>query len=457
MRYLPHTREEVQRMLQVIGVSSIDALFEPIPTEARLDRPLAVPPALAEPELMRLMQELALENRGVGLLSFLGAGLYAHHIPPAVDQLLLRSEFYTAYTPYQPEVAQGTLQAIWEFQTIVSELFGLPLANASMYDGATAAAEAAQMARRLTRRDTVLVSECVHPEYRETIGTYVSGQGDGTAVFVPVGSDGAFDTQRLLERVDDRTAVCVVGYPSFFGTVKDLAPLARALHERGALLVTSTSEPYALGVVESPGAQGADVATGEGQPLATPPNFGGPGVGLFACRDDRKYLQQLPGRICGETIDKHGKRGFVLTLSTREQHIRRERATSNICTNQGLIALALTIRSSMLGKVGLQQVARACLSKARYLAEAIAALDGYSLAFDAPFFNEFAVRVEGGSAAAVHRALVDGGIVAGLDLGRISAVAGEPRSELLLLAVTERHRRQDLDRLVEALAKAPRR
>jgi glycine dehydrogenase subunit 1 len=400
---------------------------------------------------MKLMQELAAENSGTTLLSFLGAGLYAHHIPPAVDQLLLRSEFYTAYTPYQPEVAQGTLQAIWEFQTIVSELYGLPLANASMYDGATAAAEAAQMARRLTRRDTVLVSECVHPEYRETIATYVGGQGEGSAVSVAAGQDGGFDPAALLARVDDGVAACVVGYPGFFGTVKDVAPLAAALHERGALLITSTCEPYSLGVLEPPGALGADIATGEGQPLATTPNFGGPGVGLFACRDDRKYLQQLPGRICGETVDKHGKRGFVLTLATREQHIRRERATSNICTNQGLIALSLTIRASMLGKVGLERVARACLSKAHYLARAIAALDGYTLAFDAPFFNEFAVRVERGSAAAVHKALVAQGIIAGLDLGRIARVAGEPRADLLLLAVTEKHTRAELDRLVAAL------
>jgi glycine dehydrogenase subunit 1 len=454
MRYLPHTRDEVKEMLEAIGVASIDELFEPVPVEARLERPLAVPPPMAEPELMTLMQELAAENRGTTLTSFLGAGLYAHHIPPAVDQLLLRSEFYTAYTPYQPEVAQGTLQAIWEFQTIVSELFGLPLANASMYDGATAAAEAAQMARRLTRRDTVLVSECVHPEYRQTIATYASGQGDGRVVPVAIGADGGFDEAALLARVDDNVAACVVGHPGFFGAVKDLAALATAVHERGALLVSSTCEPYALGAVEPPGALGADIATGEGQPLATTPNFGGPGVGLFACRDDRKYLQQLPGRICGETVDKHGKRGFVLTLSTREQHIRRERATSNICTNQGLIALSLTIRASMLGKVGLERTARACLCKAHYLARAIDALDGYALAFDAPFFNEFAIRVERGTAARVHAALIEQGILAGLDLGRIAAVEREPRADLLLLAVTEKHTRRDLDRLVAALEQA---
>jgi glycine dehydrogenase subunit 1 len=461
MRYLPHTPEEVEQMLGVIGVSSMDALFDPIPKEARFERALSVPPPMAEPELMALLQGLAAENHGTTLSSFLGAGLYAHHIPPAVDQLLLRSEFYTAYTPYQPEVAQGTLQAIWEFQTIVSELFGLPLANASMYDGATAAAEGVQMARRLTRRNTVLVSECVHPEYRGTIATYVGGQDDGRAVTVGIGKDGGFDETGLLAQLDDDVAACVVGYPSFFGTVKDLTPLARALQARGALLVTSTTEPYALGALEPPGALGADIATGEGQALATTPNFGGPGVGLFACRDERKYLQQLPGRICGETVDKNGKRGFVLTLSTREQHIRRERATSNICTNQGLIALSLTIRTSMLGKVGFQQTARACHSKARYLAQAIAGLDGYALAFDAPFFNEFAVRVvggpgTGGAAARVHARLIEEGFIAGLDLGRLRAVTGAPRSDLLLLAVTEKHTKKELDRLVAALGKVQR-
>jgi glycine dehydrogenase subunit 1 len=454
MRYLPHTEAEVAEMLSVIGVPTVDALFDSLPKSARLERPLSIADPLSEPELMKLMQALAAENRGCSLLSFLGAGLYAHHIPPAVDQLLLRSEFYTAYTPYQPEVAQGTLQAIWEFQTIVSELFGLPLSNASMYDGATAAAEAAQMARRLTRRDRVLVSECVHPEYRATIVTYLSELPADHVVQVPIGKAGAFDEQTLLDQVDDATAACIIGYPSFFGSVADPTRLARELHERGVLLVTSTTEPYALGVLEPPGTLGADIATGEGQPLATAPNFGGPGVGLFACRDDRKYLQQLPGRIAGETVDKHGKRGFVLTLATREQHIRRERATSNICTNQGLIALALTIRTSMLGRVGLQKTAEACLAKAHYLSSRLAALDGYSLAYDAPFFNEFAVRVRGGSAAKVHAALEQCGILAGLDLSRCPTPCGTRPDDLLLLAVTESHTKDDLDRLVAALDEA---
>jgi glycine dehydrogenase subunit 1 len=449
MRYLPHTREEIAEMLRVVGKASIDELFETIPKPARFRGKLDVAPALDEASLMSHLGELSRRNQGATFLSFLGAGMYAHHVPPAVDQLLLRSEFYTAYTPYQPEVAQGTLQVIWEFQTIVSELFGLPLANASLYDGASAAAEAALMARRLTKRDKILVSGCVHPEYERTIGTYLSGSADAITK-LPVGKDGAADPGALAGALDDGVAALVVGYPSFFGPLGNLKPLAEQVHARGALLVAACSEPYALAVAEAPGVLGADIACGEGQPIACPPQFGGPGVGLFACRDDRRYLQQLPGRVCGETVDSNGERGFVLTLSTREQHIRRERATSNICTNQGLLALALTIRMSLLGKSGFVETARQCLAKAAYLRSGILALDGYQAAFTpAPFFNEFAVRVRGGNAARVCQKLEQEGILAGLDLGRVEARL----QDLLLVSVTERHRRADLDRLVDALGR----
>jgi glycine dehydrogenase subunit 1 len=448
MRYLPHTEEEIRAMLAAIGKASVDDLFTSIPKEVRFEGDLAVPPALDEPTLMAHLTALAEKNRGAAMLSFLGAGAYAHHIPPAVDQLLLRSEFYTAYTPYQPEVAQGTLQAIWEFQTIVSELFGLPLANASMYDGASATAEAAQMARRLTKRDRVLVSRCVHPDYRKVTETYLGGPGGGQYVEVPVGPDGTADSKAIEAALSDDTACVVIGYPSFYGGLPDGAEIARLAHARGALLVTACSEPYVLSVAESPGAFGADIAAGEGQPMACPPNFGGPGVGLFACRDDRQYLQQLPGRLCGATVDGSGQRGFVLTLSTREQHIRRERATSNICTNQGLLALSLTIRMSMLGKQGFIETGKQCLAKAAYLQARIAALSGYSAAFrTAPQFNEFTVRARGGNAARVCTALEEKGIIAGLDLGRVDP----ERSDCLLIAVTERHTRADLDRFVAAL------
>lgn len=450
MRYLPHTDEEVQEMLEIAGFSSIDELFRTIPAEARFRGDLKVPKALGEAGLMRHVTEISEKNAAAKMLSFLGCGAYHHHIPPAVDQLLLRSEFYTAYTPYQPEVAQGTLQAIWEFQTLVSELYGLPLANASLYDGASASAEAALMARRLTRRDGVLLSECVHPQYRETIDAYLKGSTPNATALVPMDESGAADIDALLERVTDQTACVVVGYPSYVGTLTDLSRLAEAVHHKGALLIATVVEPYALALATPPGAWGADIVVGEGQPLACPPQFGGPGVGLFACRQDRKYLQQLPGRVCGETVDADGKRGYVLTLSTREQHIRRERATSNICTNQGLLALAFTIRLSLLGKAGFVQVAEQCLSKAHYLRSRLLELPGIEEGFEgATIFNEFAVKLSSkrGSAQQVLRRLESMDILGGVDLGRFSS----EHKEKLLIAVTEQHQKEDLDRLVDAL------
>lgn len=451
MRYLPHTPQEIEEMLQVIGQPSLDALFDTIPQAARFSGALSVEPALDEAALMQHLAELSGKNSGTRALSFMGAGMYAHHIPPAVDQMLLRSEFYTAYTPYQPEVSQGTLQVIWEFQTIVSELYGLPLANASLYDGASAAAEAALMACRLTKRSKVVVSGCVHPDYRGSVHTYLCGRNRDAYVEVPVASDGTADLPAIERALSSgEPAALLVGYPSFYGSLADIRELARLAHARGALLVTANTEPYALAVAESPGALGADIAVGEGQPVACPPQFGGPGVGLFACRDDRQFLQQLPGRICGETVDARGKRGYVLTLSTREQHIRRERATSNICTNQGLLALALTIRMSLLGKSGFVAAAEQCLAKARYLRERVLGLPGYAPAFsDAPFFNEFAIKVRGGSAARVVLELEKVGIVAGYDLGR----ADPALADCLLVAVLETHGKEQLDRFVGALDK----
>jgi glycine dehydrogenase subunit 1 len=450
MRYLPHTPEEIAEMLRIIGKGTIDELFETIPEAVRQKGALAVPPALDEATLMTHLAEIADTSAGPKMLSFLGAGIYDHHIPPAVDQLLLRSEFYTAYTPYQPEVAQGTLQAIFEFQTMVSELFGLPLANASLYDGASATAEAALMACRLTKRGKVILSRCVHPDYRDTTRTYLGGRAEQSVVETSVGGDGCADPAAIASALDDRTAAVVVGYPSFFGGACDLRPLAEAAHRSGALLVAAVGDPYALAVLEAPGVLGADIAVGEGQPLACPPQFGGPGVGLFACHDDRSYLQQLPGRVCGETVDVKGERGYVLTLSTREQHIRRERATSNICTNQGLLALALTIRTTLLGKTGFVAVAERCVAKAAYLRERILALPGYAPGFtDTVRFNELTVRVRGGSAKDVCQSLEKDGIVAGLDLGRLSP----DLADRLLIAVTEKHRKQDLDRLVDSLSR----
>jgi glycine dehydrogenase subunit 1 len=380
----------------------------------------------------------------------LGAGAYDHGFPQAADQLLLRSELYTAYTPYQPEVAQGTLQIVFEFQTIVSEILGLPVANASMYDASTGLAEAVLMARRLTKRDQAVVSGCVHPQYVTTIETYVHelDQGESTVRRVPASADGSCDLAALTAAIDDQTACVVVGYPSFYGPVTDLRPLAEAAHGHGATLVTATGEPYALALLEPPGAMGADIAVAEGQPLSLPPQYGGPGVGLFACSGARKVLQQMPGRLCGETTDTDGKRGYVLTLATREQHIRRERATSNICTNSGLGAAAVTVKMSLLGKRGFIEAAEQCLAKAEYLKAKIAALDGYELLGGSTrTFNEFIVTVPGGDAAHLVAALTSQDIIPGYALGEVDP----SRRGQLLVAVTEIHTRAELDQLVAAL------
>ncbi|MCH2110167.1 MAG: aminomethyl-transferring glycine dehydrogenase subunit GcvPA [Polyangiaceae bacterium] len=453
MRYLPHTTDEVEEMLAAAGKGNIDELFDSVPSAVKFQGELAVDPALGEAQLMKHLSALSKKNQGAEQLSFLGAGMYAHHIPPAVDQLLLRSEFYTAYTPYQPEVAQGTLLAIWEFQTMVSELYGLPLANASLYDGASATAEAALMARRLTRRPKVVMSGCVHPEYRETAKTYLRGvEGAEIEVFDAL-KNGTASLDKLRASLDKDVACIVIGYPSWKGPLSDLRELAHECHENGSLLVVSVVEPYALALAESPGALGADIVAGEGQPLACSPQFGGPGVGLLACRHERKYLQQLPGRVAGETVDKKGKRGWVLTLSTREQHIRRERATSNICTNQGLIALAFAIRVSLLGKQGFIEAAEHCLAKAEYLKAALAKIPGISLpATDVVTFNEFVIQFDEG-ASVLERLLKDleaQNILAGFPLGRY-----EPEnSNQLLIAVTECHDREELDHFIKSISTA---
>ncbi len=449
MRYLPHTDDEIKGMLRAIGVSTLDGLFEPIPKEVRFGRELAIEPSLDEARLMDHLSALAAKNTAATALSFLGAGAYDHHVPPVVDQLLLRGEFYTAYTPYQAEVAQGTLQAIFEFQTLSCELFGMPVANASMYDGASAAAEAVLMARRLTKRTHVLVLDSVHPEYKDTIRTYVQGLpgGAGEIETVPHTDEGTADGDALAKMLRDDTACIVVGYPNVLGCLDDLRAIAELAHKKGALLVTATCEPYALALVEPPGALGADIAVGEGQPLGLPPQNGGPGCGLFACKDSREFLQNVPGRLCGETVDKNGQRGYVLTLATREQHIRRDRATSNICTNHALCALAITIRACLLGKRGFVEVAKQCLAKAEYLKSELAKTGAWEIAYSAPTFNEFVVRSKKGPTKPIVAAAAKQGILAGVELSR-----WYPRNDRdLLVCATERHARADLDRLVAAL------
>ncbi|MDB4972189.1 MAG: Glycine dehydrogenase [Myxococcaceae bacterium] len=449
MRYLPHTESEIRAMIERIGVADVDALFAPIPEGYRLERPLDLEPALDEAQLMTHLEELAAKNSATSKLSFLGGGMYDHHIPPAVDQLLLRSEFYTAYTPYQPEYSQGTLQAIFEFQTLVCQLFGMEVANASMYDGASAAAEAVLMARRGTKRNRVLVSAGLHPEYLATIHTYLAGMDEAHHIeIVPLTADGRTDTQALAKSVESNaadTACVVVGYPNFFGIVEDLAAVRAALGTSGAQFITATSEMYALSLLKPPGELGVDIAVGEGQALAVPPQLGGPGVGLFSCR--ASAVSKMPGRLCGETVDAAGLRGYVLTLSTREQHIRRERATSNICTNHGLIALAFAIRTSMLGQTGFRTAGELCLRKAEYLKGEIKKLPGFGVPYSAPTFNEFAVELKSGSVSALLGRLEQRGILGGVALGRFDA----SKQQQFLVAVTERHARADLDRFISAL------
>jgi glycine dehydrogenase subunit 1 len=356
-------------------------------------------------------------------------------------------EFLTAYTPYQAEISQGTLQAVFEFQTIVCELFGLEVANASMYDGATAAAEALLMARRLKRRDRFVVSEGVHPEYLETCETFLSGLADAELVRVPLGPDGRTDAQAVKAALSEAPSACLlVQSPNFFGVVDDLAPLAGLAHDADALAVAVVTEMVSLSVLQPPGACGFDIAVGEGVGFAVPLSLGGPGVGLFAARD--RYKRQMPGRLIGETVDAGGVRGFVMTLATREQHIRREKATSNICTNQALIALCFTIQCGLLGKSGFAKLARLNYARAQYARAAISALPGYALRYEAPCFNEFAVRVPGGDAAALATDLAGDGILPGVALGRFDPAW----KDTLLVSVTELHRREDIDRLVAALA-----
>ena len=433
-------------MLDRIGVAHLDDLFSSVPEAHRLERPLDLEPALDEPRLMQHLSTLSAASRGAGMLSFLGGGMYQHHVPPAVDQLLQRSEFYTAYTPYQAELSQGTLQAIFEFQTIVCELFGTDVANASMYDGASAAAEAVLMARRIKRRPHVLASEAVHPEYLETIRTYIRGlDDDASLTLAPVGADGRTDWDAAKSSMSEKTAAILVGYPNFFGCVEDLEAARRAASTNDALLITATTEPYALSVLRAPGACGADICVGEGQALAVPPQYGGPGVGLFGA--SQAFVRQMPGRLVGRTVDADGEPGFVLTLSTREQHIRREKATSNICTNHGLIALAMAMRTAMLGRRGFQRAGLHCLSALHYLRSGIQKMRGFELPYSAPVFNELVVRSRGADASDIVATLSHEGIIAGVDLGRFR----EGWRKDLLVAVTELHSRDDLDRLLSAL------
>ncbi len=430
--YIPNTPAEQDELLAAIGLRSVDDLFADIPDAFR-NPPLELPPPLSELEIQRELSEMAARNRPLSAgPSFLGAGSYHHFIPSIVKAIMTRGEFLTAYTPYQPEVSQGTLQVIFEFQTMISALYGMEVANAGMYDGATSLAEAVLMACRVTRRQQVIVADTVAPAYRQVIATYCQAQGIAIDV-VPAGQAAA--------AVTEATAGVVAQYPNFYGALEDLAGLGAAAHADGALLVVS-ADPLAMGMLRPPGEFGADIVTGEGQPLGIPPSFGGPYLGLFSCK--QQYIRQMPSRLVGRTSDTEGRSGYVLTLQTREQHIRRERATSNICTNEALYALASSIYLAAMGRSGLRQVAELCYHKAHYAADAIARLDGYSLPQSADFFQEFVVACPA-APAEVNRQLMELNILGGLDVS-------DRFDNGMLLCVTEMNSRADIDALVSALA-----
>ncbi|MBA2619837.1 MAG: aminomethyl-transferring glycine dehydrogenase subunit GcvPA, partial [Acidobacteria bacterium] len=411
MRYIPNSPAERDEMLKTVGLNSADELFRSIPADVQLNRALNVTEPLAEIEVIAQMEKFAQINSAARKTSFLGAGAYSHYSPTVVDHLIQRSEFFTSYTPYQPEVTQGTLQYIFEFQTLVCQLTGMDVANASMYDGSTAMAEAFLMAQRVTRKDKVVIAETVHPEYLEVAKTYTQ-HGDLTIDTVHFDKESGRILAEDLNKLDDKTAALVVQSPNFFGCVEDLQMLADKAHAVGALFIVVVTEAISFGLLKSPGACGADIVVAEGQSFGVPLSYGGPYVGLFACKE--KYVRNMPGRLAGIAYDAKGNRGFVLTLATREQHIRREKATSNICTNQGLIALAATIYMETMGKRGLQEVAMQNAQKAAYAARRISEIEGFSLAFSAPRFNEFVVRAPRSAEEILSKLSEEKSIIGGL-------------------------------------------
>lgn len=447
MRYLPLTDTDRSAMLSVIGAPSIDALFADVPEEARLIGPIeGLPNHASELAVERHMSALARQNLVAGEVPFfLGCGAYRHHVPASVDHLIQRGEFLTAYTPYQPEIAQGTLQMLFEFQTQVARLLGTDVANASMYDGSTACWEAIVMARRVTRRAKAILSGGLHPHYASVATTMAKFTGDEVHPSLPaLSADG--DVDALIAAIDDDTSCVVVQYPDILGRIADLSDLAAACQAKKALLIAVVTEPVALGAIRSPGEMGADIVVGEGQSLGVGLQFGGPYVGLFGCKE--KYVRQMPGRLCGETVDAEGKRGFVLTLSTREQHIRREKATSNICTNSGLCALAFSIQMTLLGEKGLRGLAEANHLAASAAADRLAKVPGVELVTPT-FFNEFTLKLPR-EARPIVRELADRRILAGVSLGRLYPGV-EALQNGLVVAVTETVTAEDIETLATAL------
>ena len=437
MPFIANTDRDRQEMLQAIGAASFDDLIVDIPQELRLTGPLNLPEALTEPAAEEFMRRLAAANVSTAqYVSYLGGGAYDHYLPPAVGTVASRSEFYTAYTPYQAEVSQGTLQAIYEYQSMICRLYGMDVANASLYDGATALAEAVAMAMAVTGRKKVLAAGKIHPYSLQVLKTFIEAGGDREIVQHDL-HGGVCDISSLDRAVTDEIAAVIVQQPNFYGCIEDVSAIGGHARRKGALFIVS-ADPVSLGLLEAPGKYGADIAVGEGQPLGSALNFGGPYLGIFAV--DRKYVRKIPGRLVGMTKDRDGEDGFILTLQTREQHIRREKATSNICTNQALNALQAVVYLSLLGKQGLREVAEHSLQKSHYLAEKIAAMPGYSLAYEAPFFREFVVNTPV-PAKEIVAGLMEQGIFAGYDLSAV----GE---EGLLIAVTEKRTREQLDDFV---------
>ncbi len=442
MPFIPNTSEDIKEMLKKIGVSSFEELLRDIPEDIRLKKPLNLPPPLSEEEIKEHMKRLAFKNKTTReLVSFLGAGSYDHIIPSVVSFVISRPEFYTAYTPYQAEVSQGTLQAIYEYQSLICELFDMDVSNASMYDAASALGESVHMARDITKRKKILVSLGVHPWYQRTILTYSHGLG------VPVENikenNGVTDLEDLKDKIDENTAGVIIQHPNFFGNLEPVFEVERIVHEKGALLIVDV-DPISLGILEPPGKYNADIAIAEGQPLGIPQSFGGPYLGILTTK--RQYIRLIPGRLIGKTTDSSGKTGFVMTLQTREQHIRREKATSNICTNEALMALAATVFLSFFGKEGIKEIANQCVQKSHFLAEKIDKLRGYSLAFPVPFFKEFTIRCTT-SVKKIIKKGIEKGFLAGVDLGRFNP----DWKDLLLIAVTERRKKEEMENFVEFL------
>ena len=444
MRYLPLTADDRRAMLEKIGVDAIDDLFVDVPRSKLMRELPALPRTKGELEVEREMGRLAARNTAAGSVPFfVGAGAYRHHLPSTVDHLVQRSEFLTSYTPYQPEITQGTLQYLFEFQTQVASLTGMDVANASMYDGSTSAAEAVLMAHRVTRRRKAVLSGGLHPQYADVIRTLAHYGGSAVAALDP----DPLGAEDIAARIDGETSCVVVQYPSFFGSVRDLKPIADAAHAMGALLVVVVTEIVALGLLRAPGGMGADIVAAEGQSIGNGLSFGGPYVGLFATRE--KYVRQMPGRLAGETVDAEGRRGFVLTLSTREQHIRREKATSNICTNSGLCALAFTIHMTLLGEAGLRKLARINHANACDLADRLARIDGVEVLTPA-FFNEFTVRVRANAAEVIDK-LADKGVLGGVPVSRL--IPGKSQhSDLIVVASTEINTDEDRAAYAKALS-----